>query len=143
MFFNKVLVAVDDSEQSARAVAMVIRMAKASLLSSIVLVNIYDSGSVDFTKMRSADKLDALKAASMTLLKKYEDQLNEQGQHCQITKRTGGDPASVIIDMAEEDKEFDLIIMGSRKLNKLKELTLGSVSDKVTRLVSIPVLVIK
>ncbi len=143
MFFNKVLVAVDDSEQSARAVEMVIRMAKASLLSSIVLVNVYDSGSVDFTKMRSVDKLDAIKAASMTLLKKYEAQLNDHGMHCQITKRTGGDASSVIIDMAEEDKEFDLIIMGSRKLNKLKELTLGSVSDKVTRLVSIPVLIIK
>lgn len=142
MFFNKILLAVDNSEQSARAVEMVKRMSKASLLKTIVLFNAYDSGSVDVTKLHSAQKLDELREASTVLLENYVAQLSEAGVTCQV-KKAGGDAAPLIIDIVENDPEYDLIIVGSRKLNKFKEITMGSVSDKVTRLVSIPVLVIK
>lgn len=140
--FSKVLVAVDESEQALRAVEMAIQLAKSSLLGSIVLFNAYDTGKVDVTKLHNAEKLDELKAASVALLEDYEKMFAAAGLTCQL-KKAGGDAATLILDIVDNDKEYDLIIIGSRKLNKFKELTFGSVSDKITRLVNIPVLVIK
>lgn len=142
LLFNKVLVAVDDSEQSVRAVEMAIKLAKTSVLSSIVLFNVYDSGSIDVTKLHNTQKLDELRAASLALLQNYEKMLAAEGINGQL-KKAGGEPASLIIDIVENDSEYDLIIIGSRKLNKFKEIAFGSVSDKITRLVNIPVMVIK
>ena len=141
--FNKVLVAVDDSEQSARAVEMAIKFAKASQAGSIVIFNAYDTGNVDFTKLHSVEKLDAIKAASLAILQKYEARFNEQGLYCQLQMRKGGEPSELILEIVKADPEFDLIMVGSRKINKLQELTSGSVSDRITRLSSVPVLVIK
>jgi nucleotide-binding universal stress UspA family protein len=71
-----------------------------------------------------------------------EDLLKEQGIEYTL-KRAGGDPASLVIDLVENNQYFDLIIMGSRRINKFQELVFGSVSDKVTRLSNVPVLIIK
>jgi nucleotide-binding universal stress UspA family protein len=140
--FNKALVPVDGSEQSLRAVYKAAELAAAGVISSLVLLNVYDSSKVDITKLHSQDKLDELRAASLELLKKYESMLIEKGVHPRL-KRAGGEPSSLILDVVDNDGSYDLIIMGSRKLNKFKELTLGSVSDKVGRLVDIPVLIVK
>lgn len=141
-FFNKVLIAVDDSEQSARAVDLGVKMAGSSIIGSAILFNIYDSGSIDVTKLHSAEKLDKLRTASLDLLHKYEKLFTAQGLDCQI-KSAGGDPAELIMDLIHDSGNFDLIIIGSRRLNKFQEITMRSVSDKVTRLVTVPVLIVK
>ena len=53
-----------------------------------------------------------------------------------------GDPASEIIQHVKQN-DYDLLIMGSRGLNLLQEFVLGSVSHKVMKYVSIPVLIVK
>ena len=53
-----------------------------------------------------------------------------------------GDPASEIIQHVKKN-DYDLLIMGSRGLNLLQEFVLGSVSHKVMKYVSIPVLIVK
>lgn len=140
--FNKVLLPVDGSEQAERAVKKAAELAAAGVIENLVLFNVYGTSEVDITKLHNQDKLDMLRAESQELLKRYEAILQAAGVSCKL-KRAGGDPAALILDLIESDDEYDLIIMGSRKLNKFKELVLGSVSDKVTRLVSIPVLIIK
>lgn len=140
--FKKVLVAVDDSEQALRGAEMAIRLSKASLLDSIVLFNAYENSIADKTKWNYSQKIDEYKNASQALLQKYEKLFAAEGINCQIIM-AGGDAAPVIIDIVENDSDYDLIIIGSRRLNKLAEVTFGSVSDKITRLVNIPVLVIK
>jgi len=140
--FQKVLVAVDDSEQSHRAVEKAGDLAEAGVIKDLVLFNVYDSSSVDITKLHNQDKLDELRHKSLVLLKQYEKTLNEKNVVCKL-KRGGGDPAALIIDVIENDGEYDLIIMGSRRLNKFQELAFGSVSDKISRLVNIPVLIVK
>ncbi len=140
--FNKALVAIDDSEQSLRAVHKAAELASAGVISSLVLLNVYDSSKVDITKLHSQDKLDELRADSLELLQKYESIMIEKEVHPHL-KRAGGEPSSLILDVVDNDGTYDLIIMGSRKLNKFKELALGSVSDRVGRLVDIPVLIVK
>ncbi|HQE05929.1 MAG TPA: universal stress protein [Tepidanaerobacteraceae bacterium] len=134
--------AVDNSEQSVRAVTMAVKMAKASIIGSVVLFNVYDSSKVDITKLHSAEKLDKLRAASMELLQSYEKLFKAEGISCQL-KKAGGQPAQLILDLIENSGDFDLVMIGSRRLNKFQEFTMGSVSDKVTRLAKVPVLIVK
>jgi nucleotide-binding universal stress UspA family protein len=140
--FENVLIPVDDSEQSVRAVEMAASLVKEGFITNITLFNVYNTGDVDITKLRNQERLDELRAESMRILEMHESTLKGQGIDCSI-KRAGGDPASLVIDLVENNKEYDLIIMGNRRINKFQELVFGSVSDKVTRLVKIPVLVIK
>lgn len=140
--FENVLIPVDDSEQSVRAVEMAASLVQQGFITNITLFNVYNTGDVDITKLRNQERLDELRAESMRILEMHESTLKGQGIDCSI-KRAGGDPASLVIDLVENNKEYDLIIIGNRRINKFQELVFGSVSDKVTRLVKIPVLVIK
>ena len=140
--FENVLIPVDDSEQSRRAVEKAAALVQDGFVGKINLFNVYNTGDVDITKLRNQERLDELRTESLRILKMYEDLLKEQGIECTL-KRAGGDPASLVIDLVEDNPDFDLIIMGNRRINKFQELVFGSVSDKVTRLITIPVLVIK
>ncbi|HQA06473.1 MAG TPA: universal stress protein [Syntrophomonadaceae bacterium] len=140
--FTKVLIAVDDSEQSRRAVEKAAEMALNGFIGSIDLLNVYNTGDVDITKLHNQERLDELRSESLRILKMYEGLLKEKGVDCTL-KRAGGDPASLVLDVVDNNKEYDLIIMGSRRINKFQELVFGSVSDKVSRLAPIPVLIVK
>ncbi len=53
-----------------------------------------------------------------------------------------GEPSDAIVSYAEENNG-DLIIVGNRNISGLKKLIFGSVSEKVSQLSSIPVLIAK
>jgi nucleotide-binding universal stress UspA family protein len=53
-----------------------------------------------------------------------------------------GRPADIIVQTAVDD-QVDLIVMGSRGLGGVKQLFLGSVSDRVADEASCPVLIVK
>ena len=53
-----------------------------------------------------------------------------------------GSPGSKIVDYAKKEK-FDLIVIGARGMNSVKEAFLGSVSHYITHKVRIPVLLVK
>lgn len=53
-----------------------------------------------------------------------------------------GDPASAILEFAEQNK-VDIIIMGTLGKGGLERFLLGSVTDKVVRHSKVPVLVVK
>lgn len=142
ILFHKVLVPVDESEQAMRAVLKAVDLAASGIIGELVLLNVYDNSKVDITKLHNHDKLDELRAESLELLRKYEAVMQEKGVKPRL-KRAGGEPSALIMDVIENDGQYDLVIMGSRRLNKFQELTLGSVSDRVCRLVDVPVLVVK
>ena len=58
------------------------------------------------------------------------------------TKILEGRPSEKIVETAEQGK-FDIIIMGSQGLGRIKKIFLGSVSDRVADEASCPVLIIK
>ena len=53
-----------------------------------------------------------------------------------------GEPGPTIVDYANT-KQVDLTIIGSRGLNGLQEMVLGSVSHKIAKRVKSPVLIVK
>jgi nucleotide-binding universal stress UspA family protein len=53
-----------------------------------------------------------------------------------------GNPLDIILEEAG-NKPYDLIVMGSRGLGTIKGLLMGSVSERVSRSVKCPVLIVK
>lgn len=53
-----------------------------------------------------------------------------------------GDPARKIIDIADE-RDVDIIIMGSRGISGFRRLLVGSISDKVMQQASCPVMIVR
>lgn len=67
--------------------------------------------------------------------------LSERGIHAE-TIEGQGDPGSVIVNAAKE-KDADLVIVGSRGLNTVQRLLMGSVSSKVVHRAPSDVLVVR
>ncbi|MBP2018732.1 nucleotide-binding universal stress UspA family protein [Symbiobacterium terraclitae] len=59
-----------------------------------------------------------------------------------VTEVQVGEPAEEIVDYARLE-QVDLIVMGSRGLSPIKELLVGSVSDKVLHTAPCPVLIVR
>lgn len=53
-----------------------------------------------------------------------------------------GDPGPTLVKFANQN-HFDVFVIGSRGHNALQEIVLGSVSHKVEKRVSCPVLIVK
>src|SRR5690606_34588862 len=53
-----------------------------------------------------------------------------------------GEPGPTIVEYANK-RSFDIVIIGSRRLNSFQEMVLGSVSHQVVQRVNCPVLVVK
>ncbi len=139
--FQRVLVPINESDLSERVIDKVELMALQGILGDIYIMTVWEVNKVDYTKLHSPDKEKLLKEQANTVIEKYFGRLKGQG----ILVRTilsAGEPAMAILKEIEKN-DYDLVIMGSRHLNKIQEIIYFSVSDKVTRLSSIPVLVIK
>jgi len=139
--FNKALVPVNNSDLSGRVAAKAAELVKKGFVNSVVLFSVWEADEIDYSKLFSADKEAELKAAAQAVLDKYKSAFIQESIAAQFV-RAGGDPADLIIREVEKG-DYDLIIMGSRRLNKAQELLFGSVSDRVTRLVPLPILIIK
>ena len=139
--FKKVLVPVNDSDLSQRVVLKAIELAIKGIVGDLVILSIWEADEIDYTKLHSAEKEDIMKEKAQNILDTYQKQLSAKGIQAEYV-RAGGDPTEMIIHTVENG-DYDLIIMGSRKLNKLQELIYNSVSDHVARLVAVPVLLVK
>lgn len=141
ILFNKALVPINASELSERVIIQTARCVRSGMVQEISLLCVWEADEVDYTKLHAAEKEEILKGQARKVLTQYRDQLKEQGIAAEVIL-DGGNPSDVILEQVKKEN-YDLIIMGSRKLNKLQKLIFGSVSDRVTRLSSVPVLIIK
>jgi nucleotide-binding universal stress UspA family protein len=139
--FRKALVPVNNSDLSQRVVKMAAECVENGFVEKLVLFSVWEADEIDYTKLHSAERELKMKEEAQAVLNKHKTQLNENHIEAEVV-RAGGDPSELIMD-AVEASDYDLIIMGSRKMNKVQEIMFGSVSDRVTRLANIPILVVK
>ncbi|MEA1961448.1 MAG: universal stress protein [Bacillota bacterium] len=139
--FSKALVPVNDSDLSCKVVEMAAECVEKGIVDKLVLFSVWEADEIDYTKLHSAEKEAKYKTNAQIVLDKHKLQLNQGYIEAEYV-RAGGDPSELILDHVKDD-DYDLIIMGSRKINKVQELVFGSVSDRVTRLSDIPILVVK
>lgn len=138
--YNNILLAVDGSEHSLRATQEAIKIASLVNKCMIEVVIV-----VDFSQSKNevihAQGKEELELSRRKKLLPIEEELKSSNLSYQI-KILRGEPGPTIIDYANKEK-FDLVIVGSRGLNSLQEMVLGSVSHKIAKRVRCPVLIVK
>ncbi len=82
-----------------------------------------------------------LEATGEDILKKARENLANSGVKLDV-KILWGNPAEEICSEAREGN-YDLIVMGSRGLGEIKGFIMGSVSNRVVRHASTPVLIVR
>src|SRR5699024_12612610 len=74
-------------------------------------------------------------------IKSVEEIVSRSGVSYETTV-LNGEPRHMLVDYANRN-EVDLVVIGSRGLNVLQEMVLGSVSHKVAKRANCPVLIVK
>ena len=136
---KEILVPVDGSEGSDRAVAQAISMAEIcdAELNFLYVANI---NQLAINACLSDAILEAVTKAGNVILDRAMD-LVPSGIEKEAFSETGS-PAVVILDFAASN-DIDLIVMGSRGLGLVKGVLLGSVSQYIVEQAKCPVLVVK
>ena len=139
---SEILVPVDGSNNSIRAVNYALELAK-STGSKLRLFYVFPVSSVEIIGMAGMSRDDiehAAQDAAQRVFDKLHDQIGET--EVKIDDDTSiGDPAEEIIRCTEDDHDL-LVILGRRGLSRIQSLLLGSVSEKVLRHAHSPVMVI-
>ncbi|MFA8438138.1 universal stress protein [Pueribacillus sp. YX66] len=138
--YKKILVAVDGSENSLRATKQAATIAFLAENCSVEILSV-----ADYSKTKSevlySESLEKLNLERKKRLKPAEDILQKQGVEYTV-KILHGIPGPTIVSYANKNN-FDMLVIGSRGLNTLQEMVLGSVSHKVAKRADCPVLIVK
>jgi nucleotide-binding universal stress UspA family protein len=148
--FSSILVCVDNSKQSQKALSRAISVAE-KFDSKLSILMVVEESKVNFWD-DTEFKVDAKRSQihlkkESKIYQQAEKILNDLAKrvpsqiNC-VTEILTGDPAKVIVNYSKRKKP-DVIIIGSRGLGGFSKLLLGSVSNKVVDHVSSSVLVIR
>lgn len=132
--FKKILVPLDGSENAERALAWVKRYAAFSHAQA-VLVRVVPKEAVD------GPPAAVIRQEAEDYLLRMERDLNYANVPAKIVVREGAAALTITREAAEE--RCDLIIMTTRGQSRLGRWRVGGVTAQVTRLSSIPVLVVR
>jgi nucleotide-binding universal stress UspA family protein len=145
---KKILVAVDRSAASLRAVDLALDLANKYDADLILLAVVRSIPGVDPVLEQYARSEHISGAPTAVVIESARqslgdlcDRAREKGAHAARAEVVVGEPADEILAFAQSTKP-DLIVMGSRGHGRLTGLLLGSVAQKVTGLASCPVLVV-
>jgi len=153
--FNNILVAVDGSEHSKKALNHALELAK-KFDGKITLLHVFSSVVPLATAVETPPTSTLTPPASTILAQEIVEETKRKGKRildesAQVVEEHGisvdkvlreGDAVKEIVAVAQEGK-FDLIVLGHRGISKLKELFLGSVSEGVSHKAPCPVLIVK
>ena len=154
--FEKILVPLDGSEHSTRALGKAVEIAK-KFGSKITLIHAYSvsvqpimmpeptvmsmPGIPVLTAGEVTRVTDAARKAGNNILQDGEAKV--KAEDVEVEKLLlEGHAVQEIVRVAKEGN-FDLIVMGARGLSKIKVILLGSVSDAVIHHATCPVLIVK
>ncbi len=140
--FEKILVPLDSSEHSKKALEKAVQIAK-KFDSEITLIHVYSLEGVPFsiTSTFYERYIQDIRNFGDAILVHGLKQVESEGVHAE-TLLVKGHIVGEIIKVSREGK-FDLIVMGARGLSTIKEILLGSVSHGVINHASCRVLVVK
>jgi nucleotide-binding universal stress UspA family protein len=138
--YENILLAVDGSENSIRATKEAIKIAclVPKCMIEVVYVADFSKSKSDILHSKGKEELDRSHRQKLLPL---EEELKSKNVNYKI-KILHGEPGPTIVDYANKNG-FDLVVIGSRGLNTLQEMVLGSVSHKVMKRVKCPALIVK
>ena len=145
-----ILVAIDGSESSMKAVDYAIELAKKEDNSRLTVLNIIDidtpkqmSSSIITAPTYGLEEYELHKKAVLEWLDATKRKCENEGIQTEIKVIGGPSPVSDSIVIYAENENVDLIVVGTRGRSGFKKLLLGSVASKVVTYAHCPVLVVK
>lgn len=141
--FQTIVVPLDFSPESRRALEMARRLAKAAGPAHLILLHAYFLP-VDLEALAAQQNLDLLALLSSRATEELErtlEELQDAGISCEFLVSRGY-PEAVIVELAR-DKSADVIVMGTRGRTGLAHVVLGSIAERVLREAPCPVVTVK
>jgi nucleotide-binding universal stress UspA family protein/predicted transcriptional regulator len=147
---QKILVAVDGSESSLRAVDYAIRLASKEDNACVILLNILGistakqvASSIIFAPTYGLKEYERYEREAKKWLDKIGKKFEEKGIQTIVEVVGGPVPTANSILNYAENQNVDLIVVGTRGKSGIKKLLLGSVASSVVTHASSNVLVVK
>ncbi|RDI45515.1 universal stress protein [Falsibacillus pallidus] len=137
--FKHILLASDGSKHAQRAAETAAALGSLAQ-SAVTVLYVIDSSSSKSDVLSKGSK-EAIQFEREKKLESTHEILKEKCVHFK-TEFVRGDPGPSIVEFANKNG-YDLLIVGSRGLNSLQEMVLGSVSHKVAKRVNCPVMIVK
>jgi nucleotide-binding universal stress UspA family protein len=146
---KNVLVAVDGSENSAKALDFALDLAE-KYSAKVAILNVYESPAMGVVPQSAGYFGDNMPFFANDLTKYHEEILTKALTRAKEVKPDleistalrDGDPALEIVAMAK-DEGFDVIVVAHRGMGRVREVLLGSVSEKVVHLAPCPVIIVR
>lgn len=154
--FGKILVPLDGSEHSLKALDIAIQIAK-KFEGKITLIHVYSvtvrpiimpepttltpPGVPVTTPLDVSRITEAARRAGSRVLEDGEEKAKAEGVQAEKVLTEGHVVEEIV--RAAKAGNFDLIVLGARGISRVRELLLGSVTDGVIHHASNPVLVVK
>jgi len=151
---QKILVAIDGSEPSERALEYAVEFAERwgaelTLLAVIprVMLPVFPDEGFGATPIAAAKDFgqyqERMRTIYQNVLTEAETDLRRDHPEVKVvTRLEEGRPSSTIVGVAEED-DFDLIVVGSRGIGGITGWILGSTSRRVVDSCTKPILIVK
>ena len=141
--FETILVPIDFSEHSQEALDTATQIAHlfGSTIHLLHCYHIQTAGVSPYGIVLPAGYYADIRDAAEKRLNDWLELVSNEG--IQSETILSADSPSLAINLAAEEIEADLIVMGTRGLSGLKHAVLGSVAERVVRLAPCPVLTVK
>jgi len=153
--FEKILVPLDGSEHSLKALTVAIQIAK-KFKGKVSLIHVYSVSVTPaiipepttltppipvMTPAEVTKTIEATRKTGLNILAEGEQKAKDEGVEVETILREGHIVQEIISTTGEG--KFDLIVIGARGVSRIRELLLGSTTDGVIHHASCPVLVMK
>jgi nucleotide-binding universal stress UspA family protein len=141
--FETILVPVDFSDHSKEALDAAIQLAEefGSTIHLLHCYHIQTAGISPYGIVLPSGYYADIRDAAEKRLNDWHKKASEEG--IKVESTLSADSPSLAINLAAEEIEADLIVMGTRGLSGLKHAMLGSVAERIVRLAPCPVLTVK
>jgi len=141
--FETILVPVDFSDHSKEALDTAIQIAHlfGSTIHLLHCYHIQTAGISPYGIVLPSGYYAEIRDAADKHLNDWYEMVSNEGLQSEAI--LSADSPSLAINLAAEEVEADLIVMGTRGLSGLKHAVLGSVAERVVRLAPCPVLTVK
>ena len=137
--FEHVLCPIDFSDSSRHALDLAAELARPEGL-GITLLHVVEAP-VTYSGELSPELLEGLDVRSTDVLDEWRSRLRAKVALPVTTRSTIGNPAAQILGALDDDRTFDLVVMGSHGRTGIRRVLLGSIAEKVARHARCPVLV--
>lgn len=138
--YKHILLASDGSDNAVRAAKEAVRIAsydKESVIDVVYVIDI-EKSKIDVLHNISSEAMEVERRKKNSKVSQFLKEANANYK----TTILRGTPGPEIVKYANE-QNVDVVVIGSRGLNTLQEMVLGSVSHKVMKRVNCPALIVK